>query len=157
MGILRVIFLVVSLISGIIIWNLSHPIVLSFILIRITLTVSFSISFFTSSWIIYLLILVFLGGVIILIGYIRTLASNEKIKFKLNKIILYFILSIFNIILLKENYIFSIQSYSLSWVNSIYYTNHNILILFLFIYLLLTIVCVIKLIKIEGRPLVKRL
>lgn len=105
----------------------------------------------------FLLILVFLGGVIILIGYIRTLASNEKIEFKLNKIILYFILSIFNIILLKENYIFSIQSYSLSWVNSIYYTNHNILILFLFIYLLLTIVCVIKLIKIEGRPLVKRL
>merc|ERR1712055_1018333 len=130
---------------------------LRFILITITLTVSFLVSFFTTSWIIYLLILVFLGGVIILIGYIRTLASNEKIEFKLNKIILYFILSIFNIILLKENYIFSIQSYSLSWVNSIYYTNHNILILFLFIYLLLTIVCVIKLIKIEGRPLVKRL
>ena len=131
---------------------------LRFILITITLTVSFLVSFFfTTSWIIYLLILVFLGGVIILIGYIRTLASNEKIELKLNKIILYIILSFFNIILLKENYNFSNQSYSLSWVNSIYCTNHNILILFLFIYLLLTIVCVIKLIKIEGRPLVKRL
>ena len=130
---------------------------LRFILITITLTVSFLVSFFTTSWIIYLLILVFLGGVIILIGYIRTLASNEKIELKLNKIILYIILSFFNIILLKENCNFSNQSYSLSWVNSIYCTNHNILILFLFIYLLLTIVCVIKLIKIEGRPLVKRL
>jgi len=130
---------------------------LRFILITITLTVSFLVSFFTTSWIIYLLILVFLGGVIILIGYIRTLASNEKIELKLNKIILYIILSFFNIILLKENCNFSNQSYSLSWVNSIYCANHNILILFLFIYLLLTIVCVIKLIKIEGRPLVKRL
>ena len=131
---------------------------LRFILITITLTVSFLVSFFfTTSWIIYLLILVFLGGVIILIGYIRTLASNEKIELKLNKIILYIILSFFNTIILKENYNFSNQSYSLSWVNSIYCTNHNILILFLFIYLLLTIVCVIKLIKIEGRPLVKRL
>jgi len=157
MGILRIIFLIVSFSSGVIIWNLSHPIILRFILITITLTVSFLVSFFTTSWIIYLLILVFLGGVIILIGYIRTLASNEKIELKLNKIILYIILSFFNIILLKENYNFSNQSYSLSWVNSIYCTNHNILILFLFIYLLLTIVCVIKLIKIEGRPLVKRL
>jgi len=83
-------------------------------LITITLTVSFLVSFFTTSWIIYLLILVFLGGVIILIGYIRTLASNEKIELKLNKIILYIILSFFNIILLKENCNFSNQSYSLS-------------------------------------------
>ena len=39
--------------------------------------ITFSIN---SSWFFYLIILVFLGGVIILIIYISTLAANEKFR-----------------------------------------------------------------------------
>jgi len=51
--------------------RLTHPISLGIILIFYSLL-------FRTLWFFYLLVLVFLGGVIILIIYIRTLAANEK-------------------------------------------------------------------------------
>merc|ERR1712237_294372 len=86
----------------------------------------------TLSWFFYLLVLVFLGGVIVLIIYINTLAINEKFFFiKIN-------LSNFISIILYE----SMNSVSL---------------LFLILYLLLTLICVVKLVKFEYGPLIKRL
>merc|ERR1739846_235111 len=80
----------------------------------------------------YLLVLVFLGGVIILIIYINTLAINEKFYF-----------------------------YKINFSNSIsinLYESINFLsLIFLILYLLLTLICVVKLVKFEYGPLIKRL
>lgn len=101
--------------------------------------------------------LVFLGGVIILIIYINTLIINEKIYLKkifhLYKHIHYFIFIIF---ILNKN-IFSKINNS-NFYSIIIYENINIFfILFLILFLLFTLICVVKLVKFEYGPLIKRL
>merc|ERR1712198_91249 len=102
---------------------------------------------------IYLLVLVFLGGVIILIIYIRTLAANEK--FISNYTI--FNLLIFSFIIINYYYCNYILSERISSVISIYEISFYNFLVFLIIYLLLTIVRVVKLVKFETGPLIKRL
>merc|ERR1712237_221396 len=58
--------------------NLTHPISLGIVLIFYSLLMGVTTIIFRTPWFFYLLVLVFLGGVIILIIYIRTLAANEK-------------------------------------------------------------------------------
>merc|ERR1712148_109517 len=130
------IFFIFSLICIQSIIYIFHPIFFSFILIAISLLVSI-IVFKLNSSCFFLIILVFLGGVIILIIYINTLAINEKFFFT------------------KNNFI------KINTRNSIallIYENINFyIIIFLILYLLLTLICVVKLIKFEHGPLIKRL
>ena len=102
------------------------------------------------------MILVFLGGVIILIIYINTLIINEKIflkKFFHLYIYIFFIITIF---ILKKNIFLKINNSN--FYSIIIYENINIfIILFLILYLLFTLICVVKLVKFEYGPLIKRL
>ena len=100
--------------------------------------------------------LVFLGGVIILIIYINTLIINEKIFLK-KFFHLGFYLFIIFIFFIYKNYIF-IKVNNRNFASIIIYENMNIfIILFLILYLLFTLICVVKLVKFEYGPLVKRL
>merc|ERR1712073_35961 len=105
----------------------------------------------------FLIILVFLGGVIILIIYINTLAINEKFFFA-KKNFSFIAISFLSLIyfFLKKNVIIKIN---IRRSISIYiYENINFyIIFFLILYLLLTLICVVKLIKFEYGPLTKRL
>merc|ERR1712201_68821 len=60
---------------------ISHPIFFSIILIIRSIVIGIICMKINLSWFFYLLVLVFLGGVIILIIYINTLAINEKFFF----------------------------------------------------------------------------
>merc|ERR1712133_64966 len=106
----------------------------------------------------YSLVLVFLGGVIILIIYISTLAANEKFiipKFNRHLIfILIFFMSRFFINC--YNYTIKSSFNSRIVINLYEYLNRSTL-LFLIFYLLITIICVVKLVKFERGPLVGRL
>merc|ERR1712168_1034656 len=118
-----------------IIFYLSHPISISISLIFIAILariISFSIN---SSWFFYLIILVFLGGVIIFFIILR-LSFIFLIKYK----------NIFNFVRLNN-----------TAVGILYESSNFTLLLFLIIYLLLTLVCVVKLVKFESGPLIKRL
>ena len=143
-----------------IIFYLSHPISISISLIFIAILariISFSIN---SSWFFYLIILVFLGGVIILIIYIRTLAANEKFSLfniKSRKVIFFIILRLSFIFLIKYKNIFNFVRLNNTAVGILYESSNFTLLLFLIIYLLLTLVCVVKLVKFESGPLIKRL
>merc|ERR1711902_469536 len=101
-------------------------------------------------------VLVFLGGVIILIIYISTLAANEK--FMINRSFNYLIFIL--ILLLRRIILYNYSNkstYNFRIVINLYeYSNRSISI-FLIIYLLITIVCVVKLVKFERGPLVGRL
>ena len=110
----------------------------------------------STSWFLYLLVLVFLGGVIVLIIYIRTLAANEKFKnlksyWGLSILLVPFILKV--PINLSH---FKISSSMVSILSLYHYSNFSLLV-FLILYLLLALVCVVKLIKFEAGPLIKRL
>ena len=143
-----------------IIFYLSHPISISISLIFIAILariISFSIS---SSWFFYLIILVFLGGVIILIIYIRTLAANEKfslLNIKSRRVIFFVILRLLFIFLIKYKNIFNFVRLNNTAVGILYESSNFSLLLFLIMYLLLTLVCVVKLVKFESGPLIKRL
>jgi len=113
-----------------------------------------------SSWFFYLIILVFLGGVIILIIYISTLAANEKFRIlEINwvNISIVFFLRILIITIIKYKNIINFISINNTAVGILYESSNFTLLLFLILYLLLTLVCVVKLVKFESGPLIKRL
>ena len=134
----------------------SHPIFFRLILIFISVIIrilSFKINI---SWFFFLLLLVFLGGVIILIIYINTLIINEKFYFLKNNKVIFFSFIVLIFFILKKNTFLKINDSN--FISIILYENINIyMLLFLILYLLLTLICVVKLIKFEYGPLIKRL
>merc|ERR1712174_80157 len=129
----------------------------SLILIITSLIIGIVVFKINTSLIFFLIMLVFLGGVIILIIYINTLAINEKFFFiKKNFSFIASAISLIIFFLMVKN-TFSKINYSNS-IRILIYENINIfIIIFLIIYLLLALICVVKLIKFEYGPLIKRL
>lgn len=134
-----------------------HPITMAGLLIFNCFIISLFIMWTRVTWLFYLLVLIFLGGVMVIIIYITSLAANEKIfwtsKFSwLNLTPLVFI-SVFVIDertkkIIRRNFSFVGDLFGLSFI---------IFLLGCFIILLLTIISVIKIIKLEEGPLIKRL
>merc|ERR1712152_127750 len=94
-------------------------------------------------------------GVIILVIYINTLIINEKIfSVKLTKS-LSVILIRKVLFFLRKNTFYKIIINRFRAI--MIYEKINFFLLFLIIYLLLTLICVVKLIKFEFGPLIKRL
>jgi len=89
-----------------------------------------------------------------------TLASNEKFIFSDNlsrRLFIILFLIIFKIITLDEKFIRFKYSVLPELVGSLYECTRVGILRFLIVYLFLTIVCVVKLVKFERGPLVKRL
>lgn len=138
-------------------FRVSHPISLAALLIFYSFIVGGLSLIYGNSWFLYLLVLVFLGGVIILIIYISTLSANEKFfKVKNNN---NFIALLFLCVLILNNNVIIDQkiNFSLNILNHLYSKTYLSITVYLIIYLLVTIVCVVKLVKFEEGPLVKRL
>lgn len=138
--------------------RLTHPISLGIILIFYSLLIGGTTILFRTPWFFYLLVLVFLGGVIILIIYIRTLAANEKfiIPGPINYLIPIVAMLVRIFLLSNYNYIVK-SSLNIRIVINLYEYSNRRLSIFLIIYLFITIVCVVKLVKFERGPLVGRL
>ena len=133
---------------------------ISLILIILALIIRILAFFINISWFFYLLVLVFLGGVIILIIYISTLATNEKFYvFRLKNKRLISILLILRIVFINLIVFPSFDKIPPhNFIPNILYEPINFnSILFLMLYLLLTIICVVKLVKFEAGPLIIRL
>jgi len=148
------------LIFIIIVFFLSHPIRLRISLILIAILARIISLWINSSWFFYLIVLVFLGGVIILIIYIRTLAANEKfrrISINYNTIGIILMVRLSILVVLKYKNILQFIRRNNTAVGIIYEASNFSLLLFLITYLLLTLVCVVKLVKFESGPLIKRL
>jgi len=93
----------------------------------------------------------------ILVIYINTLAINEKFFFtKINFSFIFFsIIALYSLLVRKNNFV---KINTRNSIASLIYENINFYsIVFLILYLLLTLICVVKLIKFEYGPLVKRL
>ena len=138
--------------------RLSHPISLGIVLIFYSLLIGVTTIIFSAPWFFYLLVLVFLGGVIILIIYISTLAANEKFmrpKFP-SPVLFIVVMVIIRFMLTNYNYS-NKSSYNIRILINLYEYSNRSLSIFLIVYLLITIVCVVKLVKFERGPLVGRL
>ena len=137
---------------------ISHPIFFRIILIISSVMVGVICIKINLSWFFYLLVLVFLGGVIILIIYINTLAMNEKFFFYkiFNKPLYIAIFIILTQIIFFKNFYLKVNFSN--YMSIRLYESINLLsLIFLMLYLLLTLICVVKLVKFEYGPLIKRL
>merc|ERR1712197_252345 len=138
--------------------TISHPIFFSVTLIVTSIMVGVICIKANLSWFFYLLVLVFLGGVIVLIIYINTLAINEKFFFyqiKYKPVYFFMFLVLTQIFFFKNNFIkINLSNFT---PLRVYESINFILLIFLMLYLLLTLICVVKLVKFEYGPLIKRL
>nr|ALO70452.1 NADH deshydrogenase subunit 6 [Coccinellidae sp. 1 EF-2015] len=141
----------------------NHPLSLGFSILIQTILSGLVIGMFSYNfWFSYILLLIMIGGLLILFIYMTSIASNEKFKFSLMMTILlpiFFIMSFFintnlnyyllNSFNLKMSTIFT---YNLSM--SKYYNFPSLMIMmFTIIYLLITLIAVVKICKINSGPL----
>merc|ERR1711872_745123 len=108
-------------------------------------------------FIFYLIILVFLGGVIILIIYIRTLAANEKFSsssLSLESLVIISLIALIIVPMYNIKYSYGFVNMNNTALGVVYEASNFSLLMFLIIYLLLTLVCVVKLVKFESGPLI---
>merc|ERR1711970_969033 len=140
--------------------NLAHPIRVAFLLIFLSIIISLFSLKLLCSWFFYLIVLVFLGGVIILIIYIKTLSANEKFRtmlIKTSDCVIVAIVSFFLLFIIKIKSRFSIVNINNTAIGISYESSNFSSLIFLMSYLLITLVCVVKLVKFESGPLIKRL
>merc|ERR1712179_316816 len=93
---------------------------------------------------------------IFLFVYIRTLSANEKFfpqSFFNNLFLFFFFSLIFFSYQIKENKL----SKNINFALHLYEIKNVSRLIFLIIYLLITMICVVKLVKFEEGPLIKRL
>nr|YP_010117220.1 NADH dehydrogenase subunit 6 [Ypthima baldus]QPM99444.1 NADH dehydrogenase subunit 6 [Ypthima baldus] len=152
---------------------LNHPISMGLTILIQTLLIWLLLGLFINSyWFPYILILVFLGGLLVLFIYISSIASNELMNFSYNKFILFFIIIIIMMMMtfFKNN---------LNWMNFFFnedmnnfynkflfsYNENNInlfklynkqtylLMIMMIIYLFITLIAIVKISNIFFGPL----
>merc|ERR1712026_596791 len=122
---------------GSILFNPSFSI--SLILIFMALLVGILIISLSTSWFFYLLVLVFLGGVIILIIYIRTLAANEKFSsssLSLENLVIISIITLIIVPMYNIKYSYGFVNMNNTALGVAYEASNFSLLMFLIIYLL---------------------
>ena len=147
--------------------RLLNPLSIGLTLLIQTLIISIITGIISYSfWFSYILFLIFIGGILVLFIYVASLASNEYFKLSFKQITLLFILTIYIsfITLLLDPLIVSFKTLlptsSVSEILStpkiirwIYRISLIWLTFFVIIYLLLTLVVVVKITKIFKGPL----
>lgn len=154
--ILKLFFLLFLLILSILAFSVSHPIRIASILMFFCIFRRMVILKFSFSWVFYLLILIFLGGVIIIITYISSLAANEKI-YSLNWPKAWlgaFFLPLLP--LLDSDWGGKLLS-SRRFTRTFFSSEAFLLVVFCFSLLLAAIISIVKLINLDEGPLTKRL
>ena len=139
----------------------THPVLMAYVLIGYAIIVSIRLRTLSIRWFIYLLVLIFLGGVIILIIYITSIAANEKfnsyLKDSLRKIILGGVLLVAGVVFIPvlEKVIFleNTPTFLISLIES----RSRLIYFWITFYLLLVLIRAVKIVKLEEGPLVKRL
>lgn len=136
--------------------NVTNPLVLSAILVVISFLVGVMVIQIYRSWFFYVLVLVFLGGVIVLVVYMCTLCSNEK--FGLNLYSMWSTgLAVTAILMIVPCFPARFDNGRPEGLVHLYEYGEVGILVFLIGFLMVTLICVVKLVKFESGPLVKRL
>nr|WIL79833.1 NADH dehydrogenase subunit 6 [Clerus klapperichi]WIL79871.1 NADH dehydrogenase subunit 6 [Clerus dealbatus] len=161
------ILLLMSMILSIMLNFLSHPMSLGFILLLQTTITAFIINYLNFNfWFSYILFLVMIGGMLILFIYMTSVASNEKFSFnnKLMMMLMFFVLMII-IMLFTDSFMFNnmlnnfetfINNKMVMFNSSLnkYFNYPNLMIYCMtIIYLLITLIAVVKISNINSGPL----
>nr|AML25834.1 NADH dehydrogenase subunit 6 [Staphylinidae sp. BMNH 1274170] len=142
---------------------LNHPMSMGVTLLLQTITIAMITGFMNVNfWYSYILFLIMIGGLLILFIYMTSIASNEMFNYNMKTMTM--TSGVFMSLLLLFNLDHFFMNYSFNYENS---TKTNLifnlskffnypsfyLILFIIIYLFITLVAVVKITKIEYGPL----
>nr|ALO76458.1 NADH deshydrogenase subunit 6 [Asthenopholis sp. AST01] len=160
------ILMTISLISTITFIFLNHPMSLGLILLIQTTIISLTMGFFNLNfWYSYILFLIMIGGMLVLFIYMTSVASNEKFSYSIKITLLIMtllLLSIFafsmmdpyfsNINNLNMESMDNNNNYILS-LNKFFNAPNNITLYLIIVYLLITLIAVVKITNIKSGPL----
>nr|YP_009437869.1 NADH dehydrogenase subunit 6 [Gastrolina thoracica]ATG33629.1 NADH dehydrogenase subunit 6 [Gastrolina thoracica] len=145
---------------------MSHPLTCGMMLLMQTILICLMTGFMSLNfWFSYILFLIMIGGMLILFMYMTSIASNEKFKFNLIMLItLMMLLMIMLIFMLLDNNLINMKTQiidlklNMNLNNNMsmikYFNFPNSMILFLMIiYLLFTLIAIVKITKISNGPL----
>nr|QXG82695.1 NADH dehydrogenase subunit 6 [Chrysomelidae sp. SOIL MMG Contig15] len=137
---------------------MNHPLTLGFILLLQTILIALLTGFMNFSfWSSYIIFLIMIGGMLILFIYMTSVASNEKFKFSF-KLMYYLIFMVtmtfplnlsdkfFTVQKLKTSETFAMNEYMNSqfFINKFINFPNNLIYLMMVIYLLVTLVAIVK-------------
>nr|ARH54088.1 NADH dehydrogenase subunit 6 [Aphodius foetens] len=160
----------ISLVMSMFLIVFKHPLSMGLTLLIQTIVVSLSVGFFSMSyWYSYILFLVMVGGMLVLFIYMTSVASNEMFLYSYKIMIMFWILiiSMMIIYLKMDNFLIYINNTNLESSNFLltYSMNLNLsmnkYLMFptnfinymIIIYLLITLIAVVKITDIKQGPL----
>nr|ALO77288.1 NADH deshydrogenase subunit 6 [Scraptia sp. SCR02] len=144
---------------------LSHPLSMGLILLIQTLLISLITgSFSLNYWFSYIIFLILVGSMLILFIYMTSIASNEKFKFKISSIFIMIssmmlimtgLWSLTSGINMINTDLIPLTKNSILSTSMIKYLNFpsNLILAFLIIYLLLTLIAIVKITDFKYGPL----
>nr|YP_010511704.1 NADH dehydrogenase subunit 6 [Palaeoagraecia brunnea]UXL83028.1 NADH dehydrogenase subunit 6 [Palaeoagraecia brunnea] len=163
--------MMMNLLNSLIFTQISHPLAMTLTIIIQTLLVCLITGLKTSSfWFSYVLFLVFLGGMLVLFIYITSLASNEMFITPVKMLTFVMTMMIFSLLLsFSLDYLYQLDyssdmksiEYSASYLymesnyllTKLYNNPTSSITLMLVIYLLLTLIVIVKITNIFAGPL----
>nr|AAU13944.1 NADH dehydrogenese subunit 6 [Bothropolys sp. SP-2004] len=146
-----------SMVITLLLTQITHPVSFIFTMIILSVLISLTLSsIFSTFWYGYILILVFLGGLLILFLYIASIAPNSLFP-KVNISNIAFLLPLILIIYFSLNINhFIVPLKTLNFINthlSKLYSQSSMITIFLIIYLLMTLLVVVKITNFNKGPL----
>nr|UKE80161.1 NADH dehydrogenase subunit 6 [Meloe cavensis] len=158
------ILITISIILSAIFISLTHPLSLGLGLLAQTMAISLMTGKFCFTfWFSYILFLIMVGGMLILFIYMTSIASNEKFTFSLKSalpvsaLILCFIIPSSSLYTTDSSIKNDMTSYGMNnlGVSMVKYTYlpSNLILTFTFIYLLITLIAIVKIIDKKSGPL----
>nr|QZP41260.1 NADH dehydrogenase subunit 6 [Geoscapheus dilatatus] len=161
---MKLIFMTMSSSLSILFTQMNHPLAMGLILLIQTITISMITGLSAQSfWFSYVLFLIFIGGMLVLFIYITSLASNEMFIMSTKLLYLMMIITPLLVFLMKMNFLNLTNQESLMFLminNStplpllkLYSYPTGMLTIMMAIYLLITLIAVVKIINIFSGPL----
>jgi len=136
----------------------NHPVTLAGLLLAVSLAGSAILGLIGCRWLFYLLMLVFLGGVIVVLLFMVSICANEKFIFSgVRYPLLMVVLTLSTLFRLNSTagptggfsgYLIRLR---------LYQTDCGIIFIIFMLYLVLCLISVVRISKLEAGPLVKRL
>lgn len=127
------------------------PLSIGIIILVISVMLTLVFSSLISSWIAFLIFLIYVRGILVIFAYFVSLIPNQHT----NMLSLYvpFIASIILIIITSKNIFIPNQTKTLKFINTFYSENNSSILIILAIALLLAIVVVVKIVTSNKGPL----
>nr|UGS80383.1 NADH dehydrogenase subunit 6 [Lachesilla pedicularia] len=164
-------FMIATILFSLLFIVCATPLSMGLTLLLQTIILSiFLASSMKSSWFLYIFVLIFIGGMLILFIYVTSIFPNEKFKFNQINIYLFtFLLTITSILLFSYFWLMNItpfffetqsnnsmmESFSLFATKKIFSSQTNLMMIFLVNYLFFCMIVVIKITNFSKGPLRK--